>query len=262
MNWHLMEKMMNVWRLLAISVMSMTSCMAEYESNIWGIHVVESTNRCTYLSVPWVANGGADAISISNLVLTTNLQAGDEVYCLCGSANYECWKVVEDQGKLRWQEMTTVSANAITCVSNNLSRGNGFLLNRANPNGAIYLQGQYLDPGDGVVTTISRRAGVNADTMTMLAPPNGGEVTNLNDLEWSGVYDGDQLQVQTTTRVGVPQVYIRKNGKWGRWKTVKVDGKGLVSQFETDCHVSAGDVICYIANKQQGDGVVSVKWSN
>ena len=110
-------------------------------SDTFGLVRVTDTSTNTVIGVPWVGATGS-AISLSNLVSTATLSAGDVVYLYEG----ETWKAYKLSANKVWEPYTTVGVGgtegAPSADSKTLARGTGLVIQRASAADSIYLCGR------------------------------------------------------------------------------------------------------------------------
>ena len=160
--------------------------------------VTDTTSSNTVVGVPWV-NAAGEQISLSNLVSTATLAAGDIVYL------YESgtWKGYALSATKVWEPMTTINGNdAVSPGAANakfLSRGTGLIIQRASNRDPIYLCGRY-DSSTPSATS------VDADATVLIANP----ALVPNNIT-TGVV-GDQIRVPLNG--GALNIYEKGSDGW------------------------------------------------
>lgn len=210
-------------KLIAIvTMMAGASALAVDSNNVFGILRVDSTEQETIVSVPWIA---ADAevknIQVCDLVLTSNLNAGDRLYYYDGKSSflYKLWVLTVDaEGNKTWEATTGVSgkdpANQKISVSEanatlQIPRGGALFIVRETHTEPIYLYGRYTNTP--VSTQVQKGTSSTQRAYTLLAPtgPNGIDLNTPGIITAGTVKRGDFIQLQS----GVALTY--KNGQWG-----------------------------------------------
>ena len=202
-------------KLLAIAISAAAlSAMAETVtgSNEIGTLAITSNMKQTVVAVPFRKLGASvDTIAPSDLILNTNLEAGDQLYVFGyyanGKGSYKGWRL---NGSGVWESVANASIDQYgtpTCSSadNNtvVSVGSGFWLVRAtepSESFTFYVYGQYVD---GVVSNIA------AGKQNLFANPLSVEARPVI----SGTPEnGDQILIPQTGTI--PLRYTYKSGSW------------------------------------------------
>lgn len=244
-------------KILAITALLATSAaLAETTTcNTFGVLRVDSTEKQTIVSIPWVepsVSGGS--ICVSNIVKTANLSEGDELH-VCENGEYKSWKIQDGI----WQPATVVTTNVqgstVTTVEGSaektLARGNAIMLVRQNPGSCFYLQGQ--------VATGSATSTLAAGAWSLFAPPATSDYT-LSKASWSNgettapnagdsiVYKdgGTNLITVVYKNVGTADA---ENWQWYN-RSLKESGRGVV--------IPVGSGAWY---KNTGSAAITVTWN-
>lgn len=216
-------------KLIAImTMMASASALAVSSSNVFGILRVDSSQPETIISVPWIAADSVTAnIKVADLVLTTNLTAGDMLYYYNGTTSfeYEAWVLTETtiggEATKVWSPVTTVSQAGITAGEHAgtraVPRGAALFIVRKNYNNEpIYLYGRHTT---GAATTqvvagsVDSATGKSTPAYTLIAPALPNDV-DINTVTMTGTPNaGDFIQ----TKVG-GQLFYREvtTGVW-KW---------------------------------------------
>ena len=199
---------------------------------------VDSGLKNTIVAIPGLDLAGGDLV-ISNLVKTTNLNAGDKLYAF-SDGKYESWELTGGH----WQKAETrvsISASGTeTSESTQASLvsmpvGSGIWLQRSvyaeqNP---FYVYAQHVD---SPTTTVDPRAtALVGNPTTVNKSPTIATPTN-----------GDRIVVPTAT---LPKCYTYVDSKW------KSISKGVVSEGLPT--ITAGTGFWYISN---GESAVEIRW--
>lgn len=157
---------------------ALSAATSAQSDNVIGVLRVDSTEKQTVVAIPWLAAGvGADGIRVTDIVKTSTLTAGDQLFAYIDGA-YKCWALDENNV---WQPSQVVTASSFlptagTPAENQaLTRGNAIVLVRRYPKnpGYFFVQGQVAASGN-----VENTLPANADSL--LAPPSA-TATNLND---------------------------------------------------------------------------------
>lgn len=217
--------------LLSVVMMTASAVLAVSSSNIFGILRVDSTEKETLISVPWLETDPASGpIKVCDLVLTSNLTAGDRLLFYTGTGaisgspaqnfQYLGWTLVEEEGVKKWQHVTTVDTDAtgktrITESAHNgtqpVPRGAALIVIRPTAHAEpIYLYGQYVP---GTVGVQVAAGSLKEPAYTLLAPsdPNGIDLNKTDVM--SGTPDINDYIV--IGGVGTMLKYSKSRGKWG-----------------------------------------------
>lgn len=198
--------------------------------NVFGVLRVDSTAEETIISVPWIETAASNGdIKVCDLVLTSNLTAGDRLLYYTGTKpgtdtpaedfQYLAWTLGEDDSGVKvWESVTTVSKDAdgktrMTVSapggSEAVARGAALIVIRPTAHTEpIYLYGQYVP---GTVTAKVKGGTFEKPVYSLLAPsdPNGV------DLNKAGVMSGtpDINDYIVIGDVGTMLKYYK--GQWG-----------------------------------------------
>lgn len=197
-------------------------------SYVLGVMPVKADGKSqVILSIPWVAEGGAPAIAVTNLVKTAGLTAGDTLTWYDTTAGkYKQWQVAENGGVGYWTpvSVTDETGSYATPAENaTLLRGQAVVLTRKGTGAAlsnpIYVIGQVGASGS-VITGIAGAASDSAPTYTLIAPPvASGTSFNLNtDDLFSGEIDAKD-EITTDVVNGMPVKFVRNADNTG-WRYV------------------------------------------
>lgn len=212
-------------------------------TNIFGVLPVYSTTVRTVVSVPWVASeAGNHPISVSNLVCTVNLTAGDQLYVYDGS---QFLGYVLANG--RWQDVANVTESGVaqspSASESVLPRGGAMILSRQAPtdgSGAaipFYIYGQVGSSAAGVSTTVV--AGTKASpAYSLLAPPRDS-AWYVNDLVFTGAIGADD-EIVVVLPNGIDRPLVYKSGTWGYYNPVFKAYSGQIKAGVGCWYVSRG----------------------
>jgi len=225
-----------------------------WTANVFGVMRVDSTNRETIVSVPWVATkSGADQpIAVSNLVHTSGLNAGDQLeYYNAATGKYEIWLLVRDGNRLTWQAAQNVDETNVALSTSPLMRGNALVLVRQDPLADhFYLHGQVARSG---ASTNALPRSSTAPVYTLLAPPNDHSVS-LNDATWSNVNSNDCVLVRGKR-------YQFVNHKWGRWEWDPTTFEGTFHALSDAEAIPRGQGFWFVS-APCADAAAEVIWHN
>lgn len=215
-------------------------------SDTFGLVRVTDTSTNTVIGVPWVGATGS-AISLSNLVSTATLTAGDVVYLYEGST----WKAYKLSANKVWEPYTTVGVGgtegAPSADNKTLARGTGLIIQRASASDSIYLCGR-LDTGTPSATAVAANATVFF----------GNPLTATKDLASVGNV-GDKIIVLKNGAGST--IYEKKESGWGSYvetTTTTPRGTKKTQTWTPGCTLAPGMGAWY----QAGDAAASISWAN
>lgn len=187
-------------------------------SPTFGLIRVTDANSCnTVLGVPWKNISDDGNATLSNLVSTANLEAGDIVYLY--EDNTWCGYELSSGGA--WEALTTVNGTTIVNPESadvkRLARGAGLIIQRAHNTNPIYLCGR-LDTENASSSTITAGTSPSNTVQTLFA--NGG--TSDLDLNTASVVGGAGDRIIVPLNGGASIQYEYKNSKWGRYEKQSV----------------------------------------
>ncbi|MBQ7234366.1 MAG: hypothetical protein IJS36_03050, partial [Kiritimatiellae bacterium] len=224
-------------------------------SYVLGVMPVTATGKNqVILSIPWVAEGGATAIAVTNLVKTAGLEADDTLTWYDTTASkYKQWKVTKNGEVGYWTPVTVTddTGSYVTPAENaTLLRGQAVVLMRKSTSNPIYVIGQVGASGS-VTTEIEPAASESAPKYTLIAPPvASGAVFDLNtaSLFTGTIHANDEITTDVVN--GMPVKFVRNADNTG-WRYVN-DLTG------TSAKVPAGRGFWY---KRCGTGSLSITWT-
>ncbi len=215
-------------------------------SDTFGLVRVTDTSTNTVIGVPWVGATGS-AISLSNLVSTATLAAGDVVYLYEG----ETWKAYKLSAAKVWEPFTTVGVGgtegAPAADAKTLPRGTGMILQRASATDSIYLCGR-LDTATPSATAVAANATVFF----------GNPLTATKDLASVGNV-GDKIIVLKNGAGST--IYEKKESGWGTYvetTTTTPRGTKKTQTWTSGCTLAPGMGAWY----QAGGAAASISWAN
>lgn len=206
-------------KLIALCAIASVTTAFAADDNVFGCLRVDSTDAETIVSIPWVGAGvGDSAITVADIVKTTNLTEGDELWWYdpnTDGGKYYTWILNKDRV---WEGVEIVASNgkpdAAKGTDQTLARGNAILLIRKGSSIAncFYLYGQVKSGAVGVQELPS-------GAQSLIAPPYV-EDTNLNNTDkvvWSDVGTKDNLYVPNPDRASAQPFLILnyRNNAWG-----------------------------------------------
>ena len=211
------------------------------------IRVTDTGSTNTVIGVPWVDIASADAnVTLSNLVSTANLQAGDTVYLYEGN-KWSGWSLTA--GGI-WDPLTTVNGGAIVSPTSadakRLARGTGMIIQRANSANPIYLCGRVASSGASATS-------IGANSLTLIANPNPANYS----IPGSVGANGDEIRVPQNG--GGLKIYQKVNDVWGTYRETKTTkrGKDFITQTWTEgCTLAPGMGAWYVS----GASSTSIPW--
>jgi len=191
-------------RLMICAVAASTALFAEDATSAATYAVMNVTNAYTdtVIAVPWVGLDG-NTITISNLVNTTTIAAGDKLY-MYGSDGK--WYAYTKNAAGNLEGDTTISSEGVTitdAAQQTIARGNGLILQRASAGGSVLLCGRV--DSNPIQTTI-------ATGKTLFANPTASAV-DLNT-KFTAAADGDKIMIPQSN--GGSDTYTFNGTEWGK----------------------------------------------
>lgn len=166
----------------------------------------------TVIAVPWVGLDGS-AITISNLVNTTTVAAGDKLY-MYGSDGK--WYAYTKNAAGNLEGDATISSEGVTitdAAQQTIERGKGLILQRANAGGNVLLCGRV--DANTVSTTIAGAVTVEGETVkgkTLFANPTASSV-DINT-KFTSATNGDTITIPLNN--GGSDTYTFNGTEWGK----------------------------------------------
>lgn len=239
-----------------VSALAFKTDAAAVGANVIGLLRVDSTNAETFVAVPWLGAGTGD-IKVADLIKTTNLTVGDELYAYIGGS-FNKWTLSAEK---EWSPSSVVSQDGPASMSAGaseqaLSRGKGVLLVRHAPIAdSFYIFGQ-VATGATAATEVAAGS-ANAPAYTMIAPPVVADVADLNDImAYSSAPDAaDRILVASPRGGGLAIEYKYVNGKWG--KDVQNPTQPWLKAFTPGLKIPAGQGAWYVSK----GGSPIITWS-
>lgn len=196
-------------RLMICAAAASTALFAgenDATSATYAVMNVTNAYTDTVIAVPWVGLDGTD-ITISNLVNTTTLSAGDKLYMYAGDDN---WYEYTKTGDI-WTGAETVTPTGTHSAENQVvQRGQGLILKRASAGGNVLLCGRVGT--EAITTTIA------ANGLTLFANPTASEVL-LNTAFTTGAEYGDKIMIPQNN--GGSLTYTFNGTEWGSTNNVE-----------------------------------------
>jgi len=218
-------------------------------SPTFGMIRVTDANSCnTILGVPWKNIGDDGDATISNLVSTANLEAGDIVYLY----ENDTWCGYELSAGGVWEALTTVNGTTIVNPESadvkRLARGSGLIIQRAHNTNPIYLCGR-LDDSTPSATAIAASSSVFF----------GNPLTTAKTMSSEGA-NGDKI-IFLKNGNGGSIIYEKKNDVWGTYvvtTTTTSRGTKKIQTWTPGCTLAPGMGAWY----QAGEAAASITWGN
>lgn len=212
------------------------------------IRVTDTASSNTVIGVPWKNIGDDGNVTLSNLVSTATLDAGDIVYLYEG----ETWLGYQLSASGVWEALTTVNGTDVVSPqaadAKRLVRGTGLIIQRADKTKPIYLCGRC--DSEAVTTAI-------ADSSTVLiANSSDAEVTIGSTVGAAG----DQIRVPLNG--GAMKIYEKDSAKgWGSWEetvTMRNGRPKATRAWQNGCSFLPGMGGWYVS----GTAGTSITWGN
>ena len=197
-------------RLMICAAAASTALFAgenDATSATYAVMNVTNAYTDTVIAVPWVGFDG-NAITISNLVNTTTIAAGDKLY-MYGSDGK--WYAYTKNAAGNLEGDITVNSESITipdAAEQTVARGSGLILQRASAGGTVFLCGRV--GSDDVTTTI-------ATGKTLFANPTVADV-DLNDADspFKGAANGDTITIPLNNGSTDKYTFDGTKSEWGK----------------------------------------------
>ncbi len=228
-------------------------------SYVLGVMPVNASGKNqVILSIPWVAEGGATAIAVTNLVKTAGLSADDTLtWYNTAQGKYNQWIATAGaNGVLYWAPVTSVSNDSTHAIPSNdatLLRGQAVVLTRTNTSNPIYVIGQ-------VGTNATASTTISGSSWHMLAPP-AASTSNVDfntaasdGNDWASCVD-DEITVDGA------------NGVYKTYKCMNVGTEAEPSYKWTTSYFASSHTAMVPAGRgfwyhRNGESSVTVTWSN
>lgn len=207
-------------RLMICAAAASTALFAgenDATSATYAVMNVTNAYTDTVIAVPWVGLDGS-AITISNLVNTTTLTAGDKLYMYNDDRTwYEYTKSADGV----WTGAETITPTGTHSAENQtVGRGTGLVLQRkvSGAGGTVLLAGR--------VTDATAQTTFVANGKTLFANPTASDAA-LNTALKTGATYGDTISIPQNN--GSTLQYVFNGTEWGRTnqvaKTVTINGR-------------------------------------
>ena len=235
-------------RVMICAMAASVALFADDTTATFGLIRVTDTASCnTIVGVPWKNIGDDGNVTLSNLVSTANLEAGDIVYLY----EDDTWCGYELSSSGVWEALTTVNGTNIvnpqSADAKRLERGAGLIIQRAHNTNPIYLCGRLDD------TTPSATA-IAANSTVLFANP----LTATKTISSEGA-NGDKIIVLKNG--GGSTIYQKKDGAWGTYvETTTTTSRGTkkIQTWTPGCTLAPGMGAWY----QAGEAAASITWGN
>lgn len=237
---------------LRVMICAMAASMAlfadETTATFGLVRVTDTASSNTVIGVPWKNIGDDGNVTLSNLVSTANLDAGDIVYLYEG----ETWLGYQLSASGVWEALTTVNGTDIVDPDSadvkRLARGTGLIIQRQHNTNPIYLCGR-LDDATPSATAIA------ANSTVFLGNP----LTTEKTISSEGA-NGDKI-IFLKGGGGESTIYEKKNGVWGTYvvtTTTTSRGTKKIQTWTPGCTLAPGMGAWY----QAGETAASISWGN
>ena len=246
-------------RLMICAAAASTALFADdvVTTDTYGVLAVSDPDtHNTVVGVPWRnVSATLSDVTLSNLVSTAGLTAGDKVYLYeetsAGSSVTTNWYEYVLSSAGVFEPSTTVYGKTVTPDAadvKTLPRGTGLIIQRAANTNPIYLCGRYDTTSAGSTT-------VPANSIALIANPLTTEKTIANTVG----SDGDEIRIPLDN--GGLKVYTKKDGVWGTYvetTTPSPRGRGSVTTqtWTSGCVLAAGKGAWYVC----GATAATIAW--
>lgn len=238
-------KLRSIICVSAIAAVASVSATLTSGNTFARLPITGNTYENALIAIPFAGCGETNAeIYVTNLVMTSNLKAGDKLLYKDGGSYY-AWQLATDGGA--WQKMasstdfgTTVAPSADQMT---LPCGRGCWLIRSaatiSADSTIYLFGQV---NEGSLTTT---VPASTDGTIISCPYETGSI-DLSEWEPTGVAPGDTVSVPDSDASNPTgkKTYTYKDGNWTVQTSVtQTNKRGIVTTKVSYTPVSAGTTI-------------------
>ena len=222
----------------------------ESEATI-GVIAITNAPATAIIGVPWVALAGGGEISVSNLVHTANLTAGDELKAFDADGKLHSWTLTDGAWVPDYVSGGTGTEMSEDADKIKLARGKGVWLTRQHPEEQIYLVGQVAE--GNASTPLEKPKETGSQTWNLVASPKVEPVDVAQLL--AGRQATDKVMVPTA---GAPKnfIYSASAGKWG-YIDYQTDENGFVRAYfvTDDTTVPAGTGFWYLNGNSEHDSL-------
>lgn len=174
----------------AVSALAVAGmALAAVDSTQFGILRVPSSAKQTIVNVPWLETGtGTSGVTVSNFVLTAELEEGDLLKYYNGSS-YEIWRLGKVGDEKYWQSTQLASdsntGNSEDPATKQISRGKAILLDRCGGDPSRVLTGGFCIMGKPAASE-SGSLTINGTGYSLIAPSTTTS-KKIGELTWEGL---------------------------------------------------------------------------
>ena len=251
--------MKNYAFLVASAVVCASAAFADnvQGDNVFGVFPVESGTEYTIVAVPWCecSTNNNQAIAVSNIVKTANLEAGDKAFVVDGTGKYNAWQLVDRGGVLYWDSISTVTLDGIGSIDANIAtaaRGSAIIIYRKNPKEGSVAKKFYLFGQVGTESTVATT--IVAGNTALVAPPyyaaDGVDILDNEKVTFIP-NDGDKILVRKAAS-GASREYTHKSSKWYY--------KNPANDFE-ETEATSIIIPCGLGAWYEAKGNVTITWN-
>ncbi len=225
--------------------------------NTIGVLAVTDAPANTIIPVPWSSLADGEEISVSNLVRTATLKAGDNIKAYdAKTGTYRFWTLNENK---EWEPNITASGSGSEVSPESdrftIPRGAGvWLLRGEESTNTVYLVGGVSESDTTSELAAGTGDGGSKPTWNLVGNPT----VETKAIPAAG-RDGDQIMVPTK---GAPRNYTYENGKWYYYETEVVErnnvkvGVRSVRREAASVDIPAGTGFWYL---NRGDAA-NIEW--
>lgn len=205
----------------AVSALAVAGVKAA-DSTEFGVMKVPSTASTTVVAVPWLASGTGDSsVKVADLVLTSGLAAGDELYSYSNGAYSGAWHLVKGTDDvLRWEPFTITDGDKTVISAGGddatLTRGQAIVLKRK----SSPITDGFSIMGKPASSSATVALGTGKNVYSLVAPPTTAsesvDVNDSNAMVWSNLDKGELLLIASGsgTSSAINYTYSKAQKKW------------------------------------------------
>ena len=216
-----------------------------------GVIAITNAPATAIIGVPFKSLSDGGSISVSNLVHTANLTAGDELKAFDADGKLHSWTLTDGAWVPDYVSGGTGTEMSEDADKIKLARGKGVWLTRQHPEEPIYLVGQVAE--GNASTPLEKPKETGSQTWNLVASPKVEPVDVAQLL--AGRQATDKVMVPTA---GAPKnfIYSASAGKWG-YIDYQTDENGFVRAYfvTDDTTVPAGTGFWYLNGNSEHDSL-------
>jgi len=256
-------KLRSIISTVAATVAVGAMATANYDAgNTFARLPVSGAPASAIIALPFSGCGMAEgSIYVTNLVMTTNLEAGDTLMHFNGT-KWDAWEIIGGE----WRSIATSTNAAGVTVSPPASEvaincGEACWLNRKTPSNTFYLYGQVNSTKRSV--TVAAGTGTKP-TYTIVGCPYEAGDFNVSSIAGA---EGDSVILMSSTDASGKVEYVYTSGAWKKWGVTKAATGfpnfapaeyGYVALSESEGVVPAG---CGFMYGRKAASTLTINWN-